>query len=327
MTVSLSQFRWWRSRRIFLELVAVFSHLFLVMAEPLAWKSSKHAWQLPNGVRAYEAPIKTGSCGRPMVAWLVTADLFLYGKTWDLGALPAPDSKKNLSTVSDFAKAYGSVFASNAGPFSVTHGVGRPESLAAARGTITSHNVRVATRAGLSYYPTRCVVGADASGKWSAAWTYTDYKTGVLKAYTAPTPNKPTGRPEPPPTEKIPTQAQPWDLKTGVGGAPMLVYQGQDVSDSSFQAEVMWGSGVSTVFAARTVIGLGRPTSLGLRGPQLLWMVTDGCGTGGLSLRALAQEMLYLGATEACNLEGISHPSHQEMLVSGHLHTIWSGYR
>jgi len=45
----------------------------------------------------------------------------------------------------------------------------------------------------------------------------------------------------------------------------MLVFDGKDVAMESFDAEVMWGSGVpSVVAAARTALGVGIPLSLSL---------------------------------------------------------------
>ena len=84
------------------------------------------------------------------------------------------------------------------------------------------------------------------------------------------------------------------------------MFDGKDVALSSFDAEVMWGSGVpSTVAAPRTAIGVGIPSSLSLTTEHLLWIAVDGVDdVTGISLPDLAQEFLKLGARKACNLDG-----------------------
>jgi len=118
--------------------------------------------------------------------------------------------------------------------------------------------------------------------------------------------NLQSGDPYPKPTETFPGVASEWVLSSGVGGGPMLVFESENVALTSFDAEVMWGSGVpSTVAAPRTAIGYGVPTSLGLTSEHLLWIVVDGWDDStGINLPDLADEFIALGAKKACNLDG-----------------------
>ena len=86
----------------------------------------------------------------------------------------------------------------------------------------------------------------------------------------------------------------------------MLVFNEENVAMSSYQAEVMWGSGVpGEVAAARTAIGFGIPSILGLNTQQLIWIIVDGeDDVTGISLPNLANEFIKLGTKKACNLDG-----------------------
>ncbi len=86
----------------------------------------------------------------------------------------------------------------------------------------------------------------------------------------------------------------------------MLVFDGVNVAMSSYDAEVMWGSGVpGVVNAARTAIGFGVPSSLGFESNQVIWIVVDGVDdVTGINLPNLAEEFIKLGAKKACNVDG-----------------------
>ncbi len=141
--------------------------------------------------------------------------------------------------------------------------------------------------------------------KMDAWWVYqtNDSKTW---AYDKPSLNAEGMPPNEIPNENYPSTPFVWDLYGGVGGGPMLVFDSENVALPSFEAEVMWGSGVpSKSAAARTAIGTGIPHTLSLTTEQLLLIIVDGSeGATGISLGDLSEEFLKLGARKACNLDG-----------------------
>ncbi len=84
------------------------------------------------------------------------------------------------------------------------------------------------------------------------------------------------------------------------------IFLGANVATSSYDAEVMWGSGVNNLIpAARTAIGIGTPSILSSDSKQLLIMVVDGeDDITGISLPDLAEEFIKLNTYKACNLDG-----------------------
>ncbi len=179
-------------------------------------------------------------------------------------------------------------------------------SLAAGNSVLFSNNIGSLSRNGLSYYPTRCALGVvDGAGTFDAYWAYQSPTPGVVWAYNAPSLNNAGSVPQPRPTQDFPSRAEEWRLKAGVGGGPMLVHDGVNVARSSYDAEVMWGSGVPETPAARTGLGVGIPSVLGMTGEQLIFLVVDGESNRiGISLEDMADVFKQLGARVAVNLDG-----------------------
>jgi hypothetical protein len=268
------------------------------------WKlSSLSKQELPGGVKIYESYVSD----RPSLgAWLIVADINSFNTTegWDLGTYLSKDTD-SLSTVREFCADFSAVIGTNGGFFGTSNGNGVSYSLAAADSTLSSANIAALTRNSMTYYPTRCAFGLNNSGSFDAYWVYAEGSSTL--AYTKPSPNyESSGSPQPKPNSSFPTTSFDWELYLGVGGGPMLVFDSANVALDSFDAEVMWGSGVpSDVAAARTAIGVGVPTSLSLSTPHLLWIAVDGeDDVTGISLPNLADEFLKLGSIKACNLDG-----------------------
>lgn len=268
------------------------------------WKLSSLSKQdLPDGVKIYESYVSD----RPTLgAWLIVADINSFSTVggWDFGTYLSNDND-SLSTVREFCAGFNAVIGTNGGFFGTSNGNGVSYSLAAADSTLYSTNIAALTRNSKTYYPTRCAFGLNNSGSFDAYWVYSEGSSTL--AYTKPSPNYESFEsPQPKPNSSFPTTSFDWELYFGVGGGPMLVFDSANVAIDSYDAEVMWGSGVpNVVAAARTAIGVGVPTSLSLSTPHLLWIVVDGVDdVTGISLPNLADEFLKLGSSKACNLDG-----------------------
>lgn len=258
---------------------------------------------IPLGVKLYET---TTVAWPDLHAWLITADFKFYNKTngWNFETYLSKNPSQ-LSTVREFSVDFNAKIATNGGFFGTSNSKGMSYSLAEAQGNLLSPNVEKVARSGISYFPTRCAFGIDKSGSANAFWVYKS-NTGGTWAYENPSNNKQSTEPQPVPTDTFPSRAMSWDLKAGVGGGPMLVFNGKNVAMSSYDAEVMWGAGVpSVVAAARTAIGFGIPRKLSMDSLQLIWIAVDGVGdVTGISLPDLSEEFIELGAIKACNLDG-----------------------
>jgi exopolysaccharide biosynthesis protein len=211
--------------------------------------------------------------------------------------------------VSQFAAEYNSSVAINGGFFGVTNSVGTSYSLSANNNNIESHNIPSVTRSSQKYYPTRCAVGVDSTGKFEANWVYAS-PDGTLNAYDRPSPNQEGLAPQDVPNATFPSNSTTWNIRHGVGGGPMLLHNKEFCVNSSWDAEVMWGSGVNKPPSARTAVGFGYPPSY-LVGEDratkqhLMLIVVDGQENKiGASLFDMAFEFQKLGAEGACNLDG-----------------------
>jgi hypothetical protein len=288
------------------------------------WTLSSLTQELaPKGVQIFESYVtQWPSLG----AWLIVADINFFNTSggWNLGTHLSQDGTDYLSTVREFSVDFGATIGTNGGFFGTSNGKGVSYSLAAADKNLYAPNLEALSRNSLTYYPTRCAFGVDNNGAFDAYWIYANNNTDdnnatISLAYSAPSPNyQQYPNPQPMPNNTFPSTAIEWNLSVGVGGGPMLVYEAENVAMSSFDAEVMWGSGVpSEIAAARTAIGFGIPAVLSLSVPHLIWLAVDGeDDITGISLPDLAQEFLKLGAHKACNLDG---GGSTQLVVNGEL--------
>lgn len=102
------------------------------------------------------------------------------------------------------------------------------------------------------------------------------------------------------PTTETPG-AELWDAKNAIGGGPMLVVDGKDVSTDSYWREC-FNSGGTAAFSRVPRTGLGL-TSDG----EVLLIVCDGrgmLGSAGMTLAELAETFIKHGAVKAMNLDG-----------------------
>ncbi|MEM1116521.1 MAG: phosphodiester glycosidase family protein [Bacteroidota bacterium] len=251
----------------------------VAFGQPLTLEARPDAEEgLPASIRVFDVT----RSGTSLRASLIRADL-----TADDWLLQAVLSDEGGETVPSFASDPGVFAAVNGGYF----GSGQSFSLVLDRGVVASPNIRALNRGGTTFYPMRGAVGVSGSRQPDVAWVY-DIE-GVTYAYPTPTANAP-GSPQPQPTATFPDGGAPWDVEVAIGGGPVLVQNGTVAI--TYDEEVMFGSGVDlTTARARTAVGY---TSAG----QLLLVAVS--EANGLTLGALAQLLVDLGATEAVNLDG-----------------------
>ncbi|WP_420456692.1 phosphodiester glycosidase family protein [Rubrivirga sp.] len=234
---------------------------------------------LPPSVRVFDVT----RASTPLFASLVRADL--GADDW---ALEAVLSDEGSETVASFAADADVLVAVNGGYFGGTQSF----SLVLDDGQTLVPTIAALTRSGTTFYPTRGAFGLSATGAPDVAWVYT--LDGTTYAYPAPSPNAP-GAPQPRPTAADPPGGAPWDVATAIGGGPVLVQDGQ--ARLTWTEEVFFGgSGVDTTSArARTAVGYTAT------GELLIVAVAE---ANGLTLPALADLLVDLGAVEALNLDG-----------------------
>lgn len=233
--------------------------------------------ELPASIRVFDVS------GAGLQASLVRADL--SAAAW---VLEATLSDTGSETVPSFAADDGVFVAVNGGYF----GGGQSFSLVLNEGQRITPNIGALTRSGTTFYPTRSAVGVSATRTPDVAWVYD--VGGTTYAYPTPSPNAP-GSPQPQPTASFPEGGTPWDVEAAIGGGPVLVQGGR--AKLTWTEEVFFGgSGVDTTSArARTAVGYTEA------GDLLIVAVPE---ASGLTLPALAQLMVDLGAVEAVNLDG-----------------------
>ena len=234
---------------------------------------------LPPSIRVFDVT-QTGTALR---ASLVRAEL-----SADDWVLEAVLSDEGGETVASFAQDAGVYAAVNGGYF----GAGQSFSLVLNEGVLASPNIKALTRGATTFYPTRSAIGLSTTRQPDVAWVY-DVE-GVTYAYPAPSPNAP-GSAQPQPTATFPVGGAAWEVETAIGGGPVLVQDGEVAI--TYDAEVFFGGSGVDVTTARA------RTAAGYTGDGLLLLVAVS-ESNGMTLPALAQLMVDLGAVEALNLDG-----------------------
>lgn len=152
-------------------------------------------------------------------------------------------------------------------------------------------------------HPVRAAFGQMDDGSFEIEWVFCCDPTG-RKHYKFPSPLDNNEKTETFMTEAPTTEtegAELWDPYNAIGGGPMLVVDGKDVSTDSYWKECL-NSGGTAAFSRvpRTGIGI---TSDG----QVLLIVCDGrgmLGSPGMKLAELADAFIKHGAVKAMNLDG-----------------------
>lgn len=163
------------------------------------------------------------------------------------------------------------------------------------QGVTPAHNIGSLTRSfngsNTSYFPTRAAFGLAPNLLPDVAWVYNI--SGVVYSYSTPSPNLINTAPQPQPTS---TGGVIWNNVTAVGGAPMLIKNGNvNVTDAEELIVID-----NTSARARSAIGY---TADG----KIIMLVAEGGNSGisdGLNLVELANYMKDIGCVGAINLDG-----------------------
>ena len=152
-------------------------------------------------------------------------------------------------------------------------------------------------------HPVRAALGQMADGSFEIEWVFCCDPTS-RKHYSFPSPlenNEKTQEfmSEPPAADH--PDAKLWEPKNAVGGGPMLVVDGKDVSTESYWGECL-DSGGTAAFSRVPRTGVGITPS-----GEVLLIVCDGrgmLGSPGMTLKELADTFIKHGAIKAMNFDG-----------------------
>jgi hypothetical protein len=171
-----------------------------------------------------------------------------------------------------------------------------------------SPNIKLLSRPLGHYYPTRAAFGMLATGAPSAAWIYhIGSGNENIQSYPVPSPNDVNLPPLAVPDAAFPAGGTTWNILSGIGGSPMLVYNNEiRISDKEELIDIN-----NTSSRSRSAIGYntaGIVLMVAIQGDNQV------PGYAGLNLQELAAMMKDLGCSHAMNLDGGGSTS---MIVGG----------
>lgn len=152
-------------------------------------------------------------------------------------------------------------------------------------------------------YPVRAAFGQMKDGSFEIEWVYCCDPVSRIH-YSFPSPLENNEKTETFMTEEPTVEtpgAKEWRPQNAIGGGPMLVADGKDISTDSYWQECL-DSGGTAAFSRAPRTGLGI-TSDG----KVLLIVCDGrgmLGSPGMKLSELADAFIQHGAIKAMNLDG-----------------------
>ncbi|WP_304068181.1 phosphodiester glycosidase family protein [Pedobacter glucosidilyticus] len=268
----------------------------LITGLPNYWiQESALTANMPYGIEVYRSTTDysfNGGPTRKMNAYMVVVDPKFV------------DFKPTHSVINKTASAFvndepGTVLAvMNAGFFQAQQNPPQSNnsfSMLRYQGVTPAHNIGSLTRSfngsNTSYFPTRAAFGLAPNLLPDVAWVYNI--SGVVYSYSTPSPNLINTAPQPQPTS---TGGVIWNNVTAVGGAPMLIKNGNvNVTDAEELIVID-----NTSARARSAIGY---TADG----KIIMLVAEGGNSGvsdGLNLVELANYMKDIGCVGAINLDG-----------------------
>lgn len=244
----------------------------------------------PNGIQVFlnTTPIH----GKAVVAYMVVFD---PKANLELKPVLANANKK----VTDFYKEeVGSKYAGINGGF---FGTNASYSLSMYNGVVDAINIKSLSRPynGINtpYYPTRGAFGISATGTADVAWVYhVGAGNGTLYAYPAPALNYLNAAPKAVPSATYPSAGLIWNVKTAIGGSPVLIKNSEiNITD---EEELIVIDNASS--RARSAIGYTKDNKIVLLAVE----GNNSSGGAGLNLAELAQLMKDIGCVGALNLDG-----------------------
>ena len=256
-----------------------------------SWKKTVHLMaNFPTGIQVYQnvTPIN----GKALAAYCVVFDPKL---NIELKPVLATANKKvtdfyNEETATKYACINGGFFGTNAS-----------YSLSMYKGIVDAINIKSLTRpynsVNTTYYPTRGAFGISEAGAPDVAWVYNvGTGNGTLYSYPAPALNLLNTAPLAVPSATFPSGGSVWNVKTAIGGSPVLIKNNTiNITDD---AELIVIDNTSS--RARSAIGYTQDNKI------VLLAIEGGNSSGGvgLTLAELAQLMKNMGCVGALNLDG-----------------------
>lgn len=258
---------------------------------PASWKKVVRLMSdFPNGIQVYEnrTPVNT----KAVVAYAVIFDL---KSNLELKPVLATANKK----VSDFYnEEAGAKFACINGGF---FGTNASYSLSMYNGIVDAINIKSLSRpynsVSTAYYPTRGAFGISETGVPDISWVYhVGAGNGTLYAYPSPAPNILNAAPMAVPSATYPSGGAIWNVKTAIGGSPVLIKN--NVINITDAEELIVIDNTSS--RARSAIGFTSDHKVVL----LAIEGNNSAGGAGLNLAEVAQMMKDMGCVGAMNLDG-----------------------
>lgn len=244
----------------------------------------------PNGIQVYLN--KTPINGKAVVAYCVVFD---PKANLELKPVLAAANKK----VTDFYnEEVGTKYACINGGF---FGTNASYSLSMYKGVVNAINIKSLSRpynsVSTPYYPTRGAFGISETGVPYVSWIYhVGTGNGTIYAYPAPALNLLNAAPMAVPSAGYPTGGAVWDVKTAIGGSPVLIKN--NVVNITDDEELIVIDNTSS--RARSAIGYTADHKIVL----LAIEGNNSSGGAGLNLLELAQLMKDMGCVAALNLDG-----------------------
>ncbi|TVQ16182.1 MAG: hypothetical protein EA364_00550, partial [Balneolaceae bacterium] len=273
-------------------LAAVLLFALPAAAQDYNWQDITSEFDLPEGIKAFKET--------SLNAWYLEVDLNVQ----DIVVHPYIGPSQDLLP---FAQSVGAIAAINGGFFSGSTSLSTviyPEE-------VMSRNVQTLSRPSGTYYVTRGFFGLREDRSATVEWVY--HFSNLLEdfyRFDRPIPNTQT-TPAPPPVKADGEVLE--DIILGIGGAPVLVKNGQ--IDITYDEEVIWGGiGGFAETRARTAVGYTDDNKV------ILFVNNE---SPGLGFQKLAEIMLDLGSYEALNLDGggSTHMTIGNQLVNKSLHS------
>ncbi|PTT02976.1 hypothetical protein DBR11_03670 [Pedobacter sp. HMWF019] len=244
----------------------------------------------PTGIQLYLS--KTPVNGKTTVAYCLVFDPKF---NIELKPVLASANKK----VTDFYnEESGTKYACINGGF---FGTNASYSLSMYNGQIDAINIKSLSRpyngTNTSYYPTRGAFGISQSNQPGVAWIYhVGTGNGMLYNYPQPAANLLNTAPLAVPSATFPAGASLWNVKTAIGGSPVLIKN--NVIRISDNEELIAVDNTSS--RARSAIGYTSSNKIVILAVE----GNNSNGGTGLTLAELAQMMEEIGCIEALNLDG-----------------------
>jgi hypothetical protein len=163
---------------------------------------------------------------------------------------------------------------------------------------VSAPNIKSLSRPFGYYYPTRAAFGMLTTGAPSVAWIYhVGSGNDNIFGYPSPSPNDINTQPLGIPDATFPAGGAPWNITSGIGGSPVLVYNNEiRITDKEELIDIN-----NTGSRPRSAIGYtasGVVLLLAVQGDNFV------PGYAGLNLSELASMLKSLGCSHAMNLDG-----------------------